>query len=422
MRRRSLLRGLALAPVVLFFNSLPAQNVFVLPTLSGSTNPTVFTADPFTQAAVISAAATNTTWAFAGPANTFYLVSNTNEDTVQATGSSFSSLSTIANLTGATYAAITADGTRLLVESGGGLLTIIATSNNSIVNTDLFLGGTVIDLALSIDSARAFALVSSSAGLQLSVVNLSTGALIHTYALPGTTGTGLSVSPSGLIYVSTQNAVLEVDPNTLGVRYTSVATGQPGRLYFTADGKTGVAVNQTPVDGTEGFVFNLATGALIANIPQTSVTSNVTLDQIVPVNDNRVIAYSSESQSLFDITLDPPSVTPFYFSSPGAVSAVAASNSIPTANNPNTQFLFFTSNSTVYRVDLNAGQITGQQTLSGTAGSISFTPAAAYASAPATLVTYGDNQSVAPNAPTDPLVVKVVDAQGRPLPGVLGDL
>ncbi len=178
-------------------------------------------------------------------------------------------------------------------------------------------------------------------------------------------------------------------------------------------------MNQTPVDGTEGFVFSLASGILTATIPQTSVTSNVTLDQIIPVNDNRVIAYSIESQSLFDITLNPPSAVPFSFSSPGSVSAVAASNSIPTVNNPNTQFLFFTSNSSAYRVDLNAGQITGQQTLSGTAGAISFTPAGASSVAPATLVTYGDNQSVPPNSPTDPLVVKVVDAQGRPLAGVL---
>src|SRR5208337_4458984 len=223
-----------------------------------------------------SDAAPNTKWAFAGPCNTFYLLSNTNANTVQATDSSFANLSTIANLTGATYAAITADGKRLLVEAGGGLLTIIATNNNSIVNTDLFLGGTVIDLALSIDSARAFALVTSSAGLQLSVVNLSSGTLDHSYKLPGLTGTGLSVAPSGLIYASTLNAVLEIDPNTFAVRYTIAVTGQPGRLYFTADGTTGVAVNQTPVDGTEGFVFNLTNRSLTANIPQTSVTSNVT--------------------------------------------------------------------------------------------------------------------------------------------------
>ncbi len=418
MRRRRLLRGLVFAPLALFSFYLSAQDVFVLPSLTGSTSPTVFTADPFSQAAVINSAASNTSFAFAGPSGKIYLVSNTNTGTVQVTDSSFANLRTIINLSGAIYATITDDGKYLLVEAGGGLLTIIKTANDSVVNTNLFLSGTLIDLAVSIDSTQAFGLISSSAGLKVAVVNLSSGTLAASYAVPGLNGSGISVAPSGLVYVSTQNAVLELDPNTFEVRYNIPATGRPGRVYYTPDGKTGVAANETPVNGTEAFVINLVNRTLTTTIPQSSFPGNVTLDQIIPVNDNRAIAYSSAAQSLYDMTLNPPSVVPFSFSKAGSVSAVAASNSVPTANDPNTQFLFFTSNSTAYRVDLNAGQITGQQALTGTAGYLSFSSPGTSGEPAAAVFTFGDNQSVAPNAESALLVVKVVDSQGRPISGV----
>jgi uncharacterized protein (TIGR03437 family) len=80
--------------------------------------------------------------------------------------------------------------------------------------------------------------------------------------------------------------------------------------------------------------------------------------------------------------------------------------------------LFFTAGSTVYRADLNANQITGQLSLNGSAGAMSFAAPGVTNGTPATLLTYGDNQSIAPNVTSAPLVVKAIDAAGRPLAGV----
>ncbi len=408
----------AFALFALLSASLSAQNLFLLPGLSASTSGAVFTADPFTQAAALNTA-TNATYAFAGPAGKFYIVSNTSTNTVQvASNGNFGALQTVANFVGASSAAVSPDGTRLLVVSSGGVLNIVNTTTDTVLASNIYLGGPVIDIAVSLDSTRAFALVAAAASNELTVVNLSSGTLVSGVALPGGAPTGVSVGPNGLVYVSEQGAVLQLDPNSYAVQFTMSVNGRPGRAYFTPDGAQAIAGNLTPATGPAAFVFNLSSRTVSNSIPSTSFPSNVVLDTIVPVGNNRVIAYSSAAQSLFDITLNPLNVTPFAFATSGPVGAVAASNTYPTAADPNTQFLFFTSGTTLYRVDLNANQVTGQQTLSSAPGTLTFAAAGLTNGTPAALVTSGDNQSIAPNTASAPLIVKVIDAQGRPLTGV----
>ncbi len=409
----------AFALFVLLSTSVFAQDVFVLPGLSatGATNGAVFTPDPFAQAAALTTAV-NATYAFAGPAGKFYIVSNTSTNTVQVANGGFAALQTVANFIGASYAAITPDGTRLMVISSGGTLNIVNTTTDTVLASSVPLPGSVVDIAPSIDSTRAFALIGGANGNQLAVVNLVSGAIVTVVALPGGAAIGVSVGPNGLVYVSEQGAVLQLDPNNFAVDFTMAVNGRPGRLYFTPDGGQGIAGNLTPATGAAAFVFNLSSRTLSNSIPAGSLPSNVILDTIVPVGNNRVIAYSSSAQTLFDITLNPLNIAPFAFSSSGAVGAAVASNSYPTAAAPNTQFLFFTSGNTLYRVDLNANQVSGQQTLTSAPGTLSFAAAGLSNGTPAAIVTSGDNQSIAPNTASAPLVVKVIDAQGHPLAGV----
>src|SRR6266481_2594764 len=139
--RRCLLSAFAFVVPGLLAVSLSAQNVFVLPAQSGSVTPTVFNADPFNQAAVLSGAGFSTTFAFAGPSGKFYLVSNTSNGTIQVTDSSFANLHTAANVVGVLSAAITPDAKRIFEVSSGGILNILDTSTDTLTVNGSFYGG-----------------------------------------------------------------------------------------------------------------------------------------------------------------------------------------------------------------------------------------------------------------------------------------
>jgi len=378
----------------------------------------VFNADPFNQAAVLSGAGFATTFAFAGPSGKFYLVSNTSNGTIQVTNSTFANLQTAVNVVGVLAAAITPDGKRLFEVSSGGILNILDTSTDTLSANGAFYGGPIQDLAPSLDSTKGYAIISNLSGFSVAIFDSRAGASINTIPLGQVTATAISVAPTGLIYVSTQGAVLELDPNNYSVRRTIAVTGRPGKLSFTPDGKTGLAVNLTPVSGIAAFEFDMPTRTLRNTIPQASLPSGITISQIIPVGNNRALAYSSSALTLYDIALDTLNVAPYAFTSGGGVTALDVSNNLPAGNNLNTSFLFYAVGNTVFRADLNANQITGQLNLSGGAGALSFAATGVTNGTPATLLTFGDNQSIAPNVTSAPLVVKVIDSTGRPLAGV----
>src|SRR5579859_3990788 len=90
----------AFAVIMLLLSGLAAQDVFVLPGGSGTITPTVFSANPFNQVAVLSGAGFGTSFVFAGPGGKFYLISNTSNGTIQVTDGTFANLKTVGNVDG----------------------------------------------------------------------------------------------------------------------------------------------------------------------------------------------------------------------------------------------------------------------------------------------------------------------------------
>src|ERR1051325_3300295 len=104
----------AFAFALLFSLSLAAQNVFVLPSGS-STNVTVFSADPFSQSAVLNVAAAGIT-VLAGPNGKYYIISNVGNGNAtvavvtQNSDGTFSAVKNVASLLGALAAVMAPDG------------------------------------------------------------------------------------------------------------------------------------------------------------------------------------------------------------------------------------------------------------------------------------------------------------------------
>jgi len=397
--------------------ALNAQNVFVLPaSISGSPNVGVFSANPFSNVGNINANPAANLVLATGDGSKFYIISNSGANSILATDSTFSSVRVLASLGVQPNAAvITPNGKRLLV--GAGTLQIIDTANDAVlVGGGLNVMGNVIDIAVNLESTRAFVLVNTGSGSQVTAVDLSTNAIIGTITVPGF-GTGVSTGPNDLIYVSTQNLILEVDPRSASVRQQIQLNGRPGKMYFTPDGKLAVAVNQIPVTGNVLVTLDLNTRMLGVNVPTASLPANVILDKLFMAGNNRILAYSNNAQTLFDITLAPLSVNIFSFSTAGTVGAVGLGTDIATPGHPSTQFLFIASGTTLSRVDLPGNQLSGQASIGNAAGAISVAGAAATGT-PANILTIGDNQNVAIGATSLPLVVRLTNALGQPLAGV----
>jgi adhesin/invasin len=343
----------------------------------------------------------------------FYIVSNSGANTILATDSTFSTPRVVQSLgVQPTSALITPDGRRLLV--GAGTLLIIDTaSDSSLVAGGLNVMGAVIDVAVNMESTKAFALVNTGSGTQLTAVDLSTNSVIGSIPVPGF-ATGVSTGPNNLLYVTNQNVILEVDPRSFAIRQQIQLNARPGKMFFTPDGKLGVAVNSTPITGNILVVLDLNTRMLGVGVPTASLPANVILDKILIPSSNRILAFSSGAQTLFDITLAPVSVNAFSFSTAGAVSAVGLGTDIATAAHPSTQYLFIASGTTLNRVDLPGNQLSGQASLGNAAGAISVTGAAATGT-PTNILTIGDNQNVPLGSTSLPIVVRLTNGLGQPL-------
>ncbi|MDQ2948687.1 MAG: hypothetical protein M3Y27_22570 [Acidobacteriota bacterium] len=351
--------------------------------------------------------------------NKYYVIANSGSATITALDSNFSNPRSLGNLgLQATAAAITPDGRRLLVVAG--TLHIIDTSSeNDLTPNGLNPGTPLFDLAISLDGTKAFVLGRNpSGGSTLFSINLSNNAVIASFPIAGS-ASGVSVGPNSFVYVTTLNQLFELNPNTLTVTPGGLIplNANPGKVAFTPDGRFGLVVNQTPITGSSIIVFDLASHTVFS----TGLTpDNGLLDRLLVAGNNLVFAYSSQKQSLYQISLVPLAINPLSIPSvPNtAVVTAALSNEVAGGSRTTAQFLYFIGNNTLFKVDLAAGILAGQVPLATVSNVISIAGPANTSGVPATLLQYGNNQILGAGATSAPLVIRVLDGNGLPVSGV----
>jgi uncharacterized protein (TIGR03437 family) len=412
--------------LVLFAASLHAQaqqDVFAVPGAnSTATNVAVFSSNPFSNITGFSAGA-GTFLVLAKPdGSKFFAIANSGSSTVTAVPNSFASPQSLASLgTQATAAVMSEDGKRLAVAAG--LLHIFdTTSGADLVPNGISIGAavTVFDVAASLDGTTFYALGSNtSGGSVLAAVNASSFVVTSTLPITGPS-IAVAVGPNGLIYVSAPNQILEINPNTFTVTSGGaiLVNAKPGKLVFTPDGLNALAVNQTPITGSAVLQIGLSSHAVVNSVPNFGVL----LNQLQVLNSTNVLAYSSQNQSLYEITLTSNgSLSINGYALPGigtsTVQGFVLSSEVPSATRSTPQSLYVAANGIIYREDLPSTTVTGQFPLSVTPGGLSFA-GAAFTGTPATLLQYGNNQTIAPNAVSLPVVVRVLDNNGDALSGV----
>jgi len=360
----------------------------------------------------------------------YYVISKSGTNTIMSVDNNFLNPKLVASLeTVATGAALSSNGTRLVVAAG--TLHIFDTSKDQdLVPGGINTGTTVYDVALSLDGKFAYALgQTASGGTQLNAISLADNSTVGLpqYGVLGS-ATGVTVGFNGLIYISTQNQIIELNPTTLQPTAAGVigVNALPGKLVFTPDGKYALAVNQTPITGSSILLINLASRTIANIVPDNGLTFDTLL--VTGENPNtsttNFLAYSSASQTLVQGGIG-TSGNFACCSAPtdGGVSStfvtgVAISDELPFPGNETAHYLFIATAGTLYRVDLTLGpQITGQTPLPNQS-----IGALQYVALPSTnpsevLLAYGDQQTVAPNGTSQPLVVRSLDTAGRPVSG-----
>ncbi len=416
---RFLLRGaLCLAT---FTGVLAAQAIAVLPGAQGSsTSIPVFTTNPLGPQGTANGV----------PAGAFQLL-------VKPDGSKYYLLSVSPGLTlldrnfanphqiltslnaSPTKAALSPDGKRLFV-IGGNVAYLVDTATDSIISGALNVTGTPLDVAFSLDSQTAFILSNGAFTSYVTPVNLSTSAPGQNINLAvNGTATGIATGPNGLLYVSAPNALFEINPRTLvvtpgtnaNIAATIPVNGTPGKVQFTADGQTAIALNRTPATGA-AIIFNLpgktATLASSANLIGG-------LDQLLIASDTRIFVHSTQNV-LYELSLgggftQSPVMTTLPTGS--SVQSIIPTNEAQARS----VFLIAAANGayTLYKIDLPTNSIAGQSPIPNQGGQVLALAAANPTSGGVSVQGIGNSQTIGAGAVSLPLVARVLDANGVPV-------
>lgn len=384
---------------------LPAGTIYLLPTGTANQSVASYSQEPFLTLASFDIPA-NTASVYLNASSTkLYAVTKNAAGAivVQAPGSS-TPIRTINLGLGPSSSLMTPDGQRLAVLAGS--LHVYDTNNDSAVSPayGIDVGPSPNMIVSDLRSSRI--LVMSSAQKSITAVDLATKAIVGAPLVLGTEPSTMVVGPNGLLYVSAQNRVYEVDTRSMTLRGEITVSGLPGKLQFTPDGTKALAVNTTPTTGTILFVFDLTTRTLAASYPY---AFTLTLDQIVITGNDRAYGLSLAAGRISKITLTPLAVDTVSFTdlgTTGNIVSVTASNEFPNARN-----LYFLDSGYFYMIDLGtnrlvqkvalakpASEVVSREVITGPAGS---------------LVQFGNNQAVTASGTSAPVVIRALSAAGK---------
>lgn len=302
---------LALALLALSAASLSANNVVVLPTFTGSPTgtATVFKTNPFEPRTTFNISTDAfTVLSRATPAAAdvkYYVISRSGSGSLTILNSGFEPVGNALNLgQNVTAATLTPDGRRLLILYGSNFVQYRTDTDQLIQTNFIDVGPNPRDIAVSLDSTRAFVL--SSLGQSVTAIDLATNTGAGRISLPGLLdGQGsLAMGPNGMLYVSAVNRVIEVDPRAVPFegavrRQFPLPSGNVGRLVFTPDGTRALAVNLATGTAARIYYFqlNYLTGGVVS-IDSTDPSLNGFVFEKVFVGSNSLAYAVTSSQSV----------------------------------------------------------------------------------------------------------------------------
>lgn len=404
MRNRFPRSAWGLALVLALGSPSFARNVLVLPGGAPNQEVRVFSG-ALASLGSFTGSVGPTIRAFANPAGTkYYTISTSGSDTLIAVDQNLNRLLNYSPGSNGQTGVITPDGRRVLLLTVGGLY-IFDSESLARLAGPIEVGDTPLDVAVSLDSRYAFVLSSNSR--RLTRIDLASNLVAGDLTIPGVS-TSVAAAPNGLLYVGATNRLYEIDGFSMTRTGEIPLNGTPGKPVFTRDGRYALALNTVAFAGSPTYwLFDLDSRSA------TVAREALTFRELLIVSNTRAILLG-EDQRLYQITIPEltlTALTVFAVGQPVEVKAIAASNESPVA-----RYLYYLNPLGLHRLDLGTGRLS-PETPVGVAGSpigLAFAGAAATGS-PAQLIFYNQAQSIDSGGTFRPLVVRALDAEGRPL-------
>jgi uncharacterized protein (TIGR03437 family) len=398
----------------LLFAALPslAQTLFVMPGAGGAVN-NVLTYSASNLTPGVSVAVSSSAFRAISTLNgsKIYILTASSANSLYSLTNDLGTASPVANFGYPTTGAVLSlDGQTLYVAAGS--LHALATASD----TEITLGpvnGAVLDLDASIDGAQIFLLTQSGTSFSLSALSTVTNNVTNTITLPAN-ASSLAVGPNGLVYVTMPNAVYEVDPNTYAVLNKYAVSGLPGKPVFTPDGHYLIAANQQAGGTAAVTVVDLFAHSVFGAIAPSALPAGAVLDSLYIGSNNLVIGYSKNARALFDISLNSLTLAPApYVPSGTQVLAAAVTPDVAVGRHLATSGLFYLTSSGVTQVSLGSLTQIGSVSFNVPEGALSVVQPEAFGQG-TNFILYGNNQTIPVGGISQPLVVRVFDANGNP--------
>lgn len=412
----------ALVALLLLSFPLSAQKVLLLPA-GGRTSASFFTSEPFASASSFTVGESAFA-AFANPgASRYFVVSSANITVVDASGAAIGTPVAVGRPIVA--AAMTGDGAKLLVIAGtvatNTALYVFDVSSGTLTQTGTTnLADSAVDVASSWDSKSAYILTN----LGLTSVDLTSPSLPagSTLSLTGVTGASRIVqAPTGFIYINVNGGLLEITYPPFTLRKTVAIAGAPGKPTITPDNKALMANPGATAYGEKSLVeVNLAD----YSIKGMSRFGTTMFTKLIWTGLDRYYSYAVNTKTLYQTDLNFGNVQEATFAGGTAIKGVLdvfTTDELPatpeTAGGP--RYMFVLAADGLYRVDLRppqdatADQILKVRSYTGyPASGVYLAPVSN--ETPTSLWVFGSDQQVVPDATPLPLVVRAIDANGRP--------
>jgi uncharacterized protein (TIGR03437 family) len=405
--------------------TLHAQRLFVMPGASSSAQAIdVLATAPLSSITGFQAGAGTYLVVGLPDGSKFYAIGTTTNQSITAVDSAFQVPRNIAAFSQPVTAAVLSPDGSLLAVAAGNVHLFDTASDMELIpgGINLGLGVSALDLVFGLDGKTLYTLgLGGGATTQLNQIDIATHLITGNIGFHGQ-ATSISVGPNGLIYVTLTNELMDINPSNFALNPAGPITvnGNPGRPAFTPDGLYALSANQTPNTGSSLILIALANRAVVSTAPNLQIG----LDTLLVTGTNTILGFSSATQTAYQITIGTNgSLTVNLFGVAGTSNsaiAFAISNEVPIGGRSFVDSVYAIANGRAEQLDPENGSLKSQSTLPAgfTAGALSYTRPAVTNTLPVTLIQYGGGQTVAPNATSAPLVVRVLNSNGLPISGI----
>lgn len=403
----SLLAGFALL--------LPAyaSNIIVLPQEnSGNTVGYIYSPEPFNQIGTFAVDPLAFEAVFHPNGQKFYVFSKSLTKSIAVyNGTSPYAEVTSRSLANIATGKISPDGRRLLVLSQAVRIYDTATDQEITgINTCGETPCTPVDVDFSLDSNRAFVLNSNGS---IVAINLGTNTIASRLNVANGPTT-MMVGPTGLIYVTAQNRLLEIDGRDA---LTQVGAEIPItgsnclRTQFTPDGSRAV-VSCSVLGSSQIYIIDVIT----RTVSQTSI-SNALAERFKVVSNSSALYYIGVSNTVFRGSLIPPLTNPIQLELAGTGLLTGGRFLVTSDEQPTNRYFFSNVANTLSRINLETNSLNSSISQPTFIGPTFFTGRAP-TGIPFSLITINPSQTAVSGQRGRPLVVRALDGSNRPLSGV----